>query len=178
MLTCVSVCHCIRHHWGLYHWGRLQLSTIGIDAYLCRMIHNWLFLFRMEIHLNSSGRKAWTISTAQALTYSFISCLRVLVEVSILVFLLAWCSSSPVGINLWSADTVILHDPDFNPHQVSYTVMSRNNSWQSIFQDLQVSWHQGVVEMSNNIIRFTLLGYISISSLWPGENLSSLQIDG
>lgn len=23
-----------------------------------------------------------------------------------------------VGINLWSADTVIIHDPDFNPHQV------------------------------------------------------------
>jgi chromodomain-helicase-DNA-binding protein 4 len=24
-----------------------------------------------------------------------------------------------VGINLWSADTVIIYDPDFNPHQVS-----------------------------------------------------------
>lgn len=23
-----------------------------------------------------------------------------------------------VGINLWSADTVIIYDPDFNPHQV------------------------------------------------------------
>jgi len=24
-----------------------------------------------------------------------------------------------VGINLWSADTVIIYDPDFNPHQVN-----------------------------------------------------------
>lgn len=24
-----------------------------------------------------------------------------------------------VGINLWTADTVIIFDPDFNPHQVS-----------------------------------------------------------
>ena len=23
-----------------------------------------------------------------------------------------------VGVNLWSADTVIIFDPDFNPHQV------------------------------------------------------------
>ena len=25
--------------------------------------------------------------------------------------------TSGVGINLWSADTVIIFDPDFNPHQ-------------------------------------------------------------
>lgn len=27
-----------------------------------------------------------------------------------------------VGINLWSADTVIIFDPDFNPHQVRLIV--------------------------------------------------------
>lgn len=26
-----------------------------------------------------------------------------------------------VGINLWTADTVIIFDPDFNPHQVRLT---------------------------------------------------------
>ena len=30
-----------------------------------------------------------------------------------------------VGINLWSADTVIIYDPDFNPHMVRYIFMSR-----------------------------------------------------
>ena len=29
-----------------------------------------------------------------------------------------------VGINLWSADTVIIFDPDFNPHQVCSCVSS------------------------------------------------------
>jgi len=30
-----------------------------------------------------------------------------------------------VGINLWSADTVIIFDPDFNPHQVRSLHLSR-----------------------------------------------------
>lgn len=51
-----------------------------------------------------------------------------------------------VGINLWSADTVIIYDPDFNPHQVSFpdsdfsfADLSALRSVLFFFKDLQVS---------------------------------------
>jgi Helicase conserved C-terminal domain len=38
-------------------------------------------------------------------------------ESDIFIYLLS-TRAGGVGINLWSADTVIIFDPDFNPHQV------------------------------------------------------------
>lgn len=39
-------------------------------------------------------------------------------ESDVFIYLLT-TRAGGVGINLWSADTVIIFDPDFNPHQAS-----------------------------------------------------------
>ena len=56
-----------------------------------------------------------------------------------------------------SADTVIIFDPDFNPHQ-----------------DLQV-FH---IFLSLLSIVPSVLGYLSRISLWPAENMSCVQAHG
>jgi len=59
--------------------------------------------------------------------------------------------------NSQSADTVIIFDPDFNPHQ-----------------DLQV-FHKFLLPSS---IVLSVLGHLSRISLWPAENMSCIQAHG
>ena len=62
-----------------------------------------------------------------------------------------------VGINLSTADTVILFDPDFNPHQV-------------YFSHIEVAY-----------TFYTCLGpasHCSVISIWSAEDMPCVQIDG
>jgi hypothetical protein len=79
-----------------------------------------------------------------------------------------------VGINLWSADTVIIFDPDFNPHQVRFHTspyVTRIFIIPRTFKYDTPTFHP--------IFPFSLrLGNRSSPPLWPNEAVLSVQIDG
>ena len=64
-----------------------------------------------------------------------------------------------VGINLWSADTVIIFDPDFNPHQVCFQVYKKTFAYVILLQDLQVILLL-IVLFTHLSVSFIDLGYI------------------
>ena len=75
---------------------------------------------RMGIPSNLKDKRTWRSLTEKARNNSSICYQR---EPEVCYANLTWGGkpyelvSSGVGINLWSADTVIVFDPDFNPHQ-------------------------------------------------------------
>jgi hypothetical protein len=79
-----------------------------------------------------------------------------------------------VGINLWSADTVIIFDPDFNPHQVR-SFVSPNVTYIFIIPrtfkyDLPIAYF---------VSPFSLrLGNCSSPPLRSNETVLSVQVDG
>jgi Helicase conserved C-terminal domain len=79
-----------------------------------------------------------------------------------------------VGINLWSADTVIIFDPDFNPHQVRSCIspyVTRIFIIPRTFKYDPPAFYP--------IFPFSLrLGDRSSPPLWPNEAVLSVQIDG
>ena len=79
-----------------------------------------------------------------------------------------------VGINLWSADTVIIFDPDFNPHQVRsciFLYVTRIFIIPRTFKYVPPTFYP--------IFPFSLrLGNRSSPPLWPNEAVLSVQIDG
>src|SRR5260370_28324068 len=69
-----------------------------------------------------------------------------------------------VGINLWSADTVIIFDPDFNPYQVRSCISPHFTCIFITSPDLQVS-------SSYLLFRVSIL-LTSRQSLWPTATLT------
>lgn len=79
-----------------------------------------------------------------------------------------------VGINLWSADTVIIFDPDFNPHQVRSCIspyVTRIFIISRTFKYVPLTFCL--------VFPFSLhLGNRSSPPLWPNEAVLSVQTDG
>jgi hypothetical protein len=83
-----------------------------------------------------------------------------------------------VGINLWSADTVIIFDPDFNPHQACFRffeklcadlILPAGSASKKLVRRLYTNFR--------SLILF-VVGNRSLSSVWPAETLSCLQAHG
>lgn len=49
-----------------------------------------------------------------------------------------------VGINLWSADTVIIFDPDFNPHQVRLSLSQITRAFTDVYQYINRTFKYGL----------------------------------
>jgi hypothetical protein len=80
-----------------------------------------------------------------------------------------------VGINLWSADTVIIFDPDFNPHQV----------WGSSFcarllltgrHEFRTFRYVDVIFLFLSHVLNRTSGHCSSASIWSAEDVSCLQV--
>lgn len=81
-----------------------------------------------------------------------------------------------VGINLWSADTVIIFDPDFNPHQASTlddVILIRTLILFNFSRTYKYDHFK-----SNPILITSYAGYRACSPIWTKENLSRVQTDG
>lgn len=79
-----------------------------------------------------------------------------------------------VGINLWSADTVIIFDPDFNPHQVRSCIspyVTRILIIPRTFKYDPPTFYP-IFPLSSH------LGNRPSPPLWPNEAVLSVQIDG
>ena len=79
-----------------------------------------------------------------------------------------------VGINLWSADTVIIFDPDFNPHQVRSCIAPYVTCIFIIRRTFKYD-HPTSYFISPVSLR---LGNCSSPSLRSNETVLSVQIDG
>lgn len=92
----------------------------------------------------------------------------------VFIFLLT-TRAGGVGINLFTADTVIIFDPDFNPHQVSRLVhplgpLAHLCNLLGLTSEMFV--------LSGTYITKLILGYCESLPLWATEDLSSIQVDG
>jgi hypothetical protein len=80
-----------------------------------------------------------------------------------------------VGINLWSADTVIIFDPDFNPHQVRFRGAL---SVPSLVFTTSRTFKYGSPPCFLLPRSDSCSGNRSCSPLWPNEALLGVQVDG
>ena len=78
-----------------------------------------------------------------------------------------------VGINLWSADTVIIFDPDFNPHQVGALLYLNFTMLRFSLQDLQVCWTLNCIRLLELIISS---GHSQSTPLRTKEDLLGIQV--
>ena len=92
----------------------------------------------------------------------------------VFIFLLT-TRAGGVGINLFTADTVIIFDPDFNPHQVSRCVYNQAYQFTLILP-------VGLASKISNILWYSpaevILGYRESLPLWATEDLSGIQTNG
>lgn len=80
-----------------------------------------------------------------------------------------------VGINLYTADTVIVYDPDFNPHQVriSFPFLA---TWLTYLYLGPPSMNIFLYHSPCALITYT--GNCSFASLWTTEDMSRIQAHG